>query len=169
MGERESDEEITENAAAWAGVLFHEQKLKSGRQWLRIQSSDFFREALQVPPVYSRMFWDAIVRDDVVVGVAHTPIVDCTPVFQARGAEAQSSSFDSNVMRELITQNAQLNQAMRETLCDSMRDITRSARRPIGTPAPLEGAKPTVTKFIQYVQDISNKYAPHSCNVRRWH
>ena len=68
-------------------------------------------------------------------------------------------------MRELITQNAALNQAIQRALCDSMRDITRSARRPIGAPAPLEGAKPTVTKFTQYVGDISLKFSTHNCNT----
>ena len=165
LGEREFDEDISQNAAAWARVLFHEQKLKSGRQWIRIQSPDFFRDALQVPPLYAQMFWEAIVRDDFVVSDARTPIVDCTPVIQARGAPAPSSSFDSTAMRDLLMQNAQLNEEMRLALCDSIRDITRSTRRPIGTPAPLEGAKPTVTKFIKYVEDIAMKYSTHNCNT----
>ena len=50
-------------------------------------------------------------------------------------------------------------------LCDSIRDIIRSTRRPIGTPAPLEGAKPTVTQFIKYVEEISLKFSPHNCNT----
>ena len=33
LGAREFDEDIPKNAEAWAEVLFHEQKLKSGRQW----------------------------------------------------------------------------------------------------------------------------------------
>jgi len=125
-------------------------------------------DALQVPPVYAQMFWETIVREDVVLSVAHTPIVDCTPVFQARGAPAPSSSFDSNAIRDLLTQNAKLNEEMRLVLCDTIRDITRSTRRPIGTPAPLEGAKPTVTQFIKYVEEISLKISPHNCK-RRWH
>ena len=116
MGDREFDEDISENAAAWAGVLFHDQKLKSGRQWLRIESPAFFSDALQVPPVYARMFWDAIVRGDFAVSAPRTPIVDCTPAFQAGGAPAPSSSFDSNAMRDLLTQNAQLNEEMRLAL-----------------------------------------------------
>ena len=74
LGAREFDEDIPQHAAAWARVLFHEQKLKSGRQWLRTQSTDFFRYALQVPPVYAQMFWETIVRDDFVVRAAHTLI-----------------------------------------------------------------------------------------------
>ena len=31
LGARELDEETTQNAAAWAAVLFHDHKLKSGR------------------------------------------------------------------------------------------------------------------------------------------
>jgi len=142
LGAREYDEDISKHAVACAGVLFNEQKLKSGRQWLRIKSPDFFRDALQVPPVYAQMFWETILREDVVL-----------------------SSFDSNAMRELLTQNAKLNEEMRLALCDSIRDITRSTRRPIGTPAPLEGAKPTVTQFIKYVEEISLKFSPHNCNT----
>ena len=165
LGAREFDEDIPKHAAAWAGVLYHEQKLKSGRKWLRIQSPDFFREALQVPPVYAHMFWETIVRDDFVGSAAHTPIADCTPVFQARAAAAPSSSFDSHAMRELLTQNAEYNLEMHRTLCDRMMEITRSARRPIGTPVPLEGPKPTVTQFIQYVGDVSQKFSPHNCST----
>jgi hypothetical protein len=108
------------------------------------------------------MFWETIVREDVVLS---TPIVDCTPACPVRGTPAPSSSFDSNAMRDLLTQNAQLNEEMRLALCDSIRDITRSTRRPIGTPAPLEGAKPTVTQFIKYVEEISLKFSPHNCNT----
>ena len=132
LGAREFDEDIPKNAAAWAGALFHEQKLKSGRQWLRIQSPDFFRDALQVPPLYAQMFWETIVRGDFVVSDVRTPIVDCTPS-KARGVDALSSSLDSQVMREIITQNAVYNQELHRTLFDSIRDIARSARRPIGT------------------------------------
>ena len=79
LGAREFDEEITENAEAWATVMFNDHKLKSGRQWLRVQSPDFFRDALKVPPVYAQMFWETIVRDDVVVAEVQTPVVNCAP------------------------------------------------------------------------------------------
>jgi len=47
-------------------------------------------------------------------------------------------------MREITTQNAVFNKEMQAALFSEIRDIARSARRPIGIPAPLEGAKPTV-------------------------
>ena len=57
------------------------------------------------------MFWETIVRYDFVVSDIRTPIVDCTPT-QARGVDALSSSLDSQVMREIITQNVALNKGM---------------------------------------------------------
>jgi hypothetical protein len=54
---------------------------------------------------------EAIAHDDLVVSDVRTPIIDCTPL-QARVADASSSSFDSQVMRELITQLAALNKEM---------------------------------------------------------
>ena len=80
-GAREFDEDVPKNAEAWAEVLFHEQKLKSGRQWLRIQSPAFFSVALEVPPVYAQMFWGAIARGDVAGAPVRTPSIACTPEF----------------------------------------------------------------------------------------
>ena len=107
LGAREFDEDITDNAEAWAKVLFHEHKLKSGRQWLRVQSPAFFREALQVPPVYAQMFWETIAREDVVAADVQTPVVNCHP--GVRDNDLSFSSLDSSVWRELITQNAAFN------------------------------------------------------------
>ena len=44
LGAREFDEEITENAEAWAKVLFVEQKLNCGFQWAggRVKSASIF-------------------------------------------------------------------------------------------------------------------------------
>ncbi len=68
-------------------------------------------------------------------------------------------------MSSFIAQNATLNREMQAALFDSFKDITRSTRRPIGIPAPLEGAKPMVTQFLQYVKGISLKFSPHNCNT----
>jgi len=163
LGAREFDEETTQNAAAWAAVLFHDHKLKSGRQWLRVQSPDFFRDALQVPPVYAQMFWETIVRDDVVVADVQTPVVNCAP--GARDADLSFSSLDSSVWRELLTQNVVFNREMQGAMCVNMRAITRDARRAVGTPPPLEGAKPTVTQFVKFVAGISLKFSTHNCNT----
>ena len=163
LGAREFDEEITQNAAAWAAVLFHDHKLKSGRQWLRVQSPDFFRDALQVPPVYAQMFWETIVRDDVVVAEVQTPVVNCAP--GARDADLSFSSLDSSVWRELLTQNVVFNREMQGAMCSNMRAITRDARRAVGTPPPLEGAKPTVTQFVRFLAGISLKFSTQKCNT----
>ena len=48
---------------------------------------------------------------------------------------------------------------------DSVRGILKSARRPVGTPAPLDGAKPTVTQFIQFVGNISQKFSTQNCDT----
>ena len=112
LGAREFDEDITDNAEAWAKVLFHEHKLKSGRQWLRVQSPAFFREALQVPPVYAQMFWETIVREDVVAADVQTPVVNCNP--GVRDNDLSFSSLDSSVWRELLTQNAAFNREMQD-------------------------------------------------------
>ena len=163
LGAREFDEDITDNAEAWAKVLFHEHKLKSGRQWLRVQSPAFFREALQVPPVYAQMFWETIVREDVVAADVQTPVVNCAP--GARDADSSFSSFDSSVWRELLTQNAVFNREMQDAMCENMRAIAKDARRAVGTPPPLEGAKPTVTQFIKFVEGISLKFSTQNCNT----
>ena len=84
---------------------------------MRIQPPAFFSDALQVPPVYAQMFWEAIVRvtDDVEVGAVRIPSIDFTPEFPVRVADASSSSLDSSVLRELLlTQNDALNREMQD-------------------------------------------------------
>ena len=58
LGAREFDEEITENAEAWAKVLFFEQKRKCGFQWTRLPQF-FFRDTIKFPAVYAKVFEDA--------------------------------------------------------------------------------------------------------------
>jgi len=44
---------------------------------------------------------------------------------------------------------------MQEVLFENMKDLAKSAKRPVGTPTQLEGgAKPTVTQFIKFVENI---------------
>ena len=143
------DEEIHENAAAWSQVFFYQQKLKSGASWMGLSPS-FFRDTMQFPEVYEHMFRAAIVRDDVE-GVIRTPVVNCTPEVRGLHDDKSSSSLDSSALRDILAQNAASNEKLQEAMFDSVRGILKSARRPVGTPAPLEGAKPTVTQLISDV------------------
>ena len=56
------------------------------------------------------MFWETIVRGDVVVAEVQTPVANCAP--GARDADLSFSSLDSSVWRELLTQNAVFNREM---------------------------------------------------------
>ena len=54
---------------------------------------------------------------------------------------------------------------MQGAMCSNMRAITRDARRAVGTPPPLEGAKPTVTQFVTFVAGIPLKFSTQNCNT----
>ena len=48
----------------------------------------------------------------------------------------------------------------------SMRELTKSAKRPVETPAQLAGgAKPTVTQFKDFVESVSYKFATQNCQT----
>ena len=78
-----------------------------------------------------------------------------------------SSSLDSSALRDILAQNAAFHKEMQEVMFDSMRDLTTSAKRHVGTPAPLEGPKPTVTQFLQFVEHISQKFSTQNCDTSR--
>ena len=47
-----------------------------------------------------------------------------------------------------------------------MQELTKSAKRPVGIPAKLEGgAKPTVTQFRAFVESASNKFSTQNCQT----
>ncbi len=47
LGARDFDEEITENAEAWARVMYHDLKLKRGQSWIRMEHFSFFCDQMQ--------------------------------------------------------------------------------------------------------------------------
>ena len=89
----------------------------------------------------------------------------CDPGTQTHADDLSSSSLDSFALRDILAQNAASNEKLQEAMFDSVRGILKSARRPVGTPAPLDGAKPTVTQFIQFVENISQKFSTQNCDT----
>ena len=109
LGAREFDEEITENAEAWAKVLFFEQKLKCGFQWTRLPPF-FFRDTMKFPAVYAKVFEDAIpaLARDEMKSTVRTPVVHCDPGTQTH-ADDLSSRLDSFALRDILAQNVASN------------------------------------------------------------
>ena len=117
LGAREFDEEISENAEAWAKVLFFEQKLKCGFQWTRLPPF-FFRDTMKFPAVYAKVFEDAIpalARDEMKSAV-RTPVVNCDPGTQPHADDLSSSSLDSFALRDILAQNAASNEKLQEAM-----------------------------------------------------
>ena len=69
-----------------------------------------------------------------------------------------TNSLDSSALRDILQQDAALNREMQEALFDSMRDLTKSVERPVGTPAPLEGPKPVCGKSFAEVSYAELEY-----------
>ena len=143
-----------------------------GKSWARVarvKDVSLFRDKLKISDVYAQRFWDAFARDEVPV-VSHTPVVNCDPGVRAPLDDASSSSLSSHALNDILKHNAQLQQQLQDTLFEqvfkNMQELTKSAKRPVGTPAKLEGgAKPTVTQFRAFVESASNKFSTQNCQT----
>ena len=120
---------------------------------------------VQFPEVYEHMFRAAIVRDDVE-GVLRTPVVNCAPEVRGPHDDMSSSSVSSHALCDILKQNAAMQQQLQDALFLNMKDLTKSAKRPVGVPSQLAGgAKPTVTQFIEFVEGVSQKYSTQNCQT----
>ena len=123
---------------------------------------------MKFPAVYAKVFEDAIpaLAHNEMKSAVRTPVVHCDPGTQPHADDLSSSSLDSFALRDIfLAQNTASNEKLQEAMFDSVRGILKSARRPVGTPAPLDGAKPTVTQFIQFVENISQKFSTQNCDT----
>ncbi len=65
-----------------------------------------------------------------------------------------------------LEQNAHLQQQLQNVLFANMKELAKSARRPVGIPAQLAGgAKPTVTQLRDFVEGASNKFSTQQCQT----